>query len=473
LGIDVGLSGARAAVVDEAGRLLGRGRLVTSPLAHEAGKAERAPQEWLEAALGAARQALGEAGCREVAAIGIGALGPCPILLDGEGRPLAPAPHFSLDRRAEGHRQRLMAATGFGQNDLGPDHALPKLLWWRDHEPALIARAASVVDVTGFLVSGLTGKAVMDPITAGDYRLPGVALPVPIPDPSPADAIAGTLLPKIAARLGLGAGVPVAVGTYDSFVDVAGSGTLEPGQACIVLGSTMVLGAIVDRPTASPDMRASLHIGPGWFFSGWTSSAGNLIDWSREVLGEGDGADNLAPGAGGLLALPYFAGERAPVWDPAARGLLLGLTLNSTKAEIRRALIDGVALSARDLVARMAGVAVHRWRLAGGGARNAALAQALCDALGCPIESLAEAGEAVAPALLGFRAIGRRVEARIEATLRPDPARHEKFEALYRIYRGLYPALAASMHELGRLSSQGSDNFISAGHPAAVSQEAT
>ena len=252
---------------------------------------------------------------------------------------------------------------------------------------------------------------------------------------------------------------------------MAGSGTLEPGQACIVLGSTMVLGTVVDRPAAPADMRASLHIGRGWFLSGWTSSAGSLLDWSRGLLGDGDGLQDLAPGAGGLLALPYFAGERAPVWDPAARGLLLGLTLDSTKAQIRRALIDGVALSARDLVERLAGVAIQRWRLAGGGARNAVLAQALCDALGRPLESLAEAGEAMAPALLAFRAIARRVEVPVERVLQPDAARHDTYESLYRIYRGLYPALASSMHELARLSGRMAPQTQSPVAPAAVPQE--
>ena len=109
---------------------------------------------------------------------------------------------------------------------------------------------------------------------------------------------------------------------------------------------------------------------------------------------------------------------------------------------------------------------IGRWRLGGGAVRNGALAQGLCDALGRPLESLAEAGAAIAPALLAFRAIGHRVDPRIERVLQPDPGRHERYENLYRIYRGLYPALAASMHELARLSN-------SSVHPAAVSQEVT
>src|SRR5262249_17279147 len=120
LGIDLGLSGARAAVVDGAGRILGLGRARGPDFRREAGRVEAAPEEWWQAGMAAARQALAHASCRSVAAIGIGALGPCPILLDARGRALAPAPLFSLDGRAEGHRRKIAAATGLGQQDLGP-----------------------------------------------------------------------------------------------------------------------------------------------------------------------------------------------------------------------------------------------------------------------------------------------------------------------------------------------------------------
>ena len=101
--------------------------------------------------------------------------------------------------------------------------------------------------------------------------------------------------------------------------------------------------------------------------------------------------------------------------------------------------------------------AAEAWRLAGGGARNAVLAQALADALGETLALLAHPGEATAPALLAFAAIGRTVLPRVERRLAPDPARRARFARLYAIYRGLYPALADSMHELGRLADQKED----------------
>jgi xylulokinase len=463
LGLDLGLSGARAAVVDETGDLLGCGRIAGKPWQHGPGLAERAPEEWYEETLAAGRMALDQAGRPAIAAIGIGALGPCPVLLDADLRALAPAPLFSLDRRAEATRQRLLASHDLGSDALGPDHALPKLIWWRERDPALIGRAKWVVDATGFLVARLTGRPVMDPITAEDYEAPGIAPPVPPAPRARADSIAGPLLPGAAERLGLAPGIPVAAGSYDSYVDIWGSGARKPGDGCIVLGSTLILGRVVAAPGQAPGLRCQPHIGEGRFLGGWTSAAGSLLDWSRAFIGAGstdwDSLASLLPGAGGLLVLPYFAGERAPIWDPAARGAILGATLATTHEELARAMIDSVALSALDLATRLPseGDAQVPWRLCGGGARNRALAQALADALGRPLALLAHAGEAIAPALLAFNAIGRPVAARVERTLAPAGTRHARFERLYAIYRGLYPALAGSMHELGRLADQKED----------------
>src|SRR5215471_14648571 len=124
LGIDVGLSGARAAVVNSEGRLLGSGRVPAKNLRRRDGVAERRPVAWFEEAIDAAGLALAEARCEALGAIGIGALGPCPILLDAQDRALAPAPLFSLDRRAEGHRRALAEIAGLGLDALSPDHAM-------------------------------------------------------------------------------------------------------------------------------------------------------------------------------------------------------------------------------------------------------------------------------------------------------------------------------------------------------------
>jgi xylulokinase len=457
LGIDLGLSGARAAVLDEAGRLLGRGRVDHQPSGQVDDRIERDPAGWLEQAMSAAQRALSDAGHPRVAAIGVGALGPCPVLLDNDLQPLGPAPLFSIDGRAQPQRRRLIEALGVDGDAVGQDHVVPRLHWLREHEPARFVRAARVVDATGFLVAKLTRRAVMDPITLQDHRLPGIEAPVALPELLPADSIAGGLQPDVAGRLGLPAGIPVTVGTYDSYVDIAGAGVVAPGDACLLLGTTLIVGRVCAEPVHVDGLRCDPYFGDTWFLGGWTSAAGTVLRWSARTFGEGaanEGA-RLSPGAGGLVALPYFSGERAPIWDTEARGAVIGMTLATTGAELCRALLDSVVLSGLDLATRLDETAgrPEAWRATGGGTRQPAWVQAMCDAAGRPVEIVADAGEAAAAARLALRALGRPVAPQIERVLQPDMRRHERYARLYPIYRGLYPQLMSSMHAIGRLAA--------------------
>ncbi len=179
----------RAAVLDENGNLLAASRRPLRPsLAH--GRAEFDPSVWLDAALGAGAEAVRTS--RDVDAVAVCALGPAPLLVDASLEPLTPALLFSLDRRAEAERERLGTTH---------DHALPKLLWWREHEPSVSARAAWALDLTGFLVARLTGAPVQDSITRASYVHPMEASPFPLPEPLEPLAQAGGLAPAPPVRL--------------------------------------------------------------------------------------------------------------------------------------------------------------------------------------------------------------------------------------------------------------------------------
>jgi xylulokinase len=438
LGIDVGLSGVRAAILSEDGRILGRAR---RPVASSfgPGRAEANPRALLSAVHACAREAL--AGVAErVVAIGVGALGPAPLLVDERFEPLTPALLFSLDTRAEEQRARL----GVSQ-----DHALPKLLWWRDHEPDLWTRAAWALDVTGFLVSRLTGTPTMDEITRVNYSAPGHEPPIPQPlDPL---AIAGGLR---ATELGAPTGTPVAAGTYDTYVDVAAIGVRSPGDAGLLLGSTLVVCRAVAEPVECAGLELTPYPGDGLLLGGWTAAGGSVLAWWERELGARPSVDELEPGDSGLVALPYFAGERTPVSDPHARGLVLGLTLATTRAQVYRALVDALALAALDHAARLAAVGLGSdiWLAGGGGTQNRAWLRATCDALGAPLAVAPFAGDAVGPACLALRAVG--VEPRLPPAelIHPDACNHDRYQELYAVYRGLHPTLAEAMRRLGALA---------------------
>ena len=249
LGIDLGVSGARALVMRSDGRTVGRGRAPCLDIRTAAGHLEHDPSGWLDEAMSAATMALSEAGVQTVEAIGIGALGPAPLLLDGGLQPLGAARLF-------------------------PQDAGSPFVAWAETDPGIVDQAAWLVDVCGFLVSALIGRPVLDRITAADHLIPEGWPTLRLPEVAEPFTVAGGLTSEAAARLGLDPGTPVLVGAYDSFVDLASIGVLDPGDRGILLGSTLVIGAVREADDAPEGLRASRHVGEGWFVGGWTQAAG-------------------------------------------------------------------------------------------------------------------------------------------------------------------------------------------------------
>jgi xylulokinase len=440
LGIDVGMSGVRAAVVDERGALLGAGR-AGDAVGTTGERAEADPRRWLEGALVAGAEAVAQAGAA-IDAIAVSALGPAPVLVAADGEAVSPALLFGLDRRAEAQCARL---------GVTHDHALPKLLWWAEHEPERLARAAAALDVTGYLVAGLCGAFAMDVITAEAYTVAGVEAPCPLPPPCDPLARVGGLLPGPAAVLRVPAGTPVVAGTLDSYADVAGTAT-PPGAGCLLLGSTLVVYAVWPEAVALPGLEIQHQPAAGVLLGGASVCGGATLAWLDGVLAASDhDLAALAPGAGGLVALPYLAGERTPIGDPRARGAVVGLTYSTTPAELRRAFVDSVAVSALDHAERLrtGGVDPARWRVAGGASRNDALLRACCDALARSFEVMPHAGAAIGPAALALRAAGATWQPEPDRVVEPDAARSDRFANLLALAREAYAGLAPVMHRLG------------------------
>ena len=433
LGIDQGSSGARAVVMTSDGEVLGSGRAPCRDLRGTPKGTHHDAGSWLEESLSAARSALRAAGRTEVDAIGIGALGPAPVVTDAELRPLAASPLFPID---------------------------PVAAWVETLPTDLVSRAAWVVDVAGFLVGTLVGHPVMDRITAADHVVDGEPARIAVPEAREPFEVAGELTPALGERLGVAPGVPVAVGTYDTFVDLAGIGVTEPRSAAILLGSTVIVGVVRQEPDAPDGLRSSPHVGPGWFVGGWTSTAGRALGWAASLAAESDRerivaeAGTMGPG-GGVLVLPYLDGERAPVWDPAARGAMIGLTTSTTLAQIYRGVLDGVVLSTLDLADRLEPVRDGApWTVAGGGVRDSAWVQATADALDEPLTAV-DLPDAAAAARAGFAAIGEPLPPPAGRTVVPDANARGRWQELAAIYHGMYEALADRMHRLRALADEG------------------
>ena len=447
LGIDLGLTGVRAALVRPDGSVIARAGPTAPP-----GDA----REWPAAVAHAARSALdsGASSGLRVVAIAVAGAGPQPIAVDERLEPLLPSVLTAHDRRPAMERERLASQCGVTVEAL-VDHAIPVMHWWRRHVPDAFGRAAYALDATGFLVSWLTGVPTMDRITREDYVLPRLEPPLRIPPAREPLEVAGPLAPAAAAAMGLAAGVPVAVGTYDSWVDLESVG----GESRILLGSTMIVAteSQVEASTAG-DLRSVGLPGGQRALSGWTSAAGSTIAWSRARFGDAD-VGALEPGAGGLLALPYLDGERTPVWDPDARGAIVGLSTGTSAAQLGRAFLDAVALSARDVVERMRrlGHAPTRYRVSGGGIHDSAWVQATSDALSAELDVVDITG-GVGAAVFALRAVGHDPAVPVVRTISPQPRATQRYDELYPRYRELYPALRATMAGLaGSMSAATSD----------------
>jgi xylulokinase len=417
--------------MNAAGDVLGTGRVACTDLRRTPHGSEHDPRAWLEESFGAARAALAATGRDSVDAIGIGALGPAPVVLDDDLEPLVPSPLFPI---------------------------VPVPEWARGLPSDVVDRAAWVVDVAGFLVSALTGRPVIDRVTAADHIVDGVAAPIPVPEPIEPLDVAGGLGKEAAEVLGLPPDVPVVAGTYDTFVDLAGVGVGEVGDGAIVLGSTAIVGVVRDEPDAPEGLRASPHVGPGWFVGGWTSAAGRALDWVASLAPSGERerivaeAGAMSAGSAGVLGLPSLDGERAPVWDPAARGALIGLTTDTTLAGIYRGMFDGVVLSTADLAERLGPAADDvPWVATGGGVRDAAWLQATADALGRSL-AVVDLPDAGGPARLALQAIGHAAPPPERRVVSPDARATARWRELADVYRRLHDDLADRMRRLGSLA---------------------
>ncbi|HEX9519929.1 MAG TPA: FGGY family carbohydrate kinase [Streptosporangiaceae bacterium] len=434
LGIDVGQTGARAEVIASSGRVLGSGE-VPVQVAAAAGRAEQDVAAWIAAVDAASRSAIAASRCCELAGICAGALGPAPVLLDDDLRPLAPAILYRLDNRSEPQRRQLEKLTG---RPVSADHAVPRLHWWRENHPELWNRTRTVVDVTGALVCALTGRAVLDSVSGreyydlddtpadGDLRLAGRCEPT---------SVAGALSPAAADRLGVAPGAPVLAGSIDSFLDLFAAGVRRPGDGGIVAGSTAVVALAANaevRPQArAADLEVSAYLGPGWLVLDWTGAAGSALAWIGRLLGGRQELDRLAaslpPGAGGLVALAGLAPGR----DGTSLGTISGLSLATGRAEMYRAIVDAVAIEIAGIARRCARAAGDPaiWHAWGGAFRSAALTQAVADSLGSPVAFSAGSGRVAAAEVARQIVLGGSPVQRWRA-VEPDPVSSARMRCL-------------------------------------------
>jgi xylulokinase len=283
-----------------------------------------------------------------------------------------------------------------------------------------------------------------------------------LPEVFESPEITGRVSKDGAATSGLREGTPVVAGGGDQAAGAVGMGIVEPGNVSATIGTSGVVFAATSSPVVEPKGRIHTfcHAIPGrWHVMGVTQGAGLSLRWFRDQFGNGASYDALMkeaaaapPGADGLLWAPYLMGERTPHLDPNARGALVGLTAQHTRAHVIRAILEGVAFSLRDTftIFRDLGVPVKSIRLGGGGARSPLWRQIQADIYGMPVELVAaDEGAAYGAALLAgvgagvWPSVDAACAASVHVANRVDSIGHnvDLMNSRYEEYREVYPAL--------------------------------
>lgn len=454
LGIDLGTSEAKAALVALDGRLLGLGRGTYPTDAGADGRAEQDPRDWWAAITDAVGSLAGILAGTEVLAICCVGQGPTLTAVDGHGDAVRPAITWQ-DRRA--------GAGGYG--------LLPRIAWLARADPDAAARARWLLaswDAVGLWLSGeaaLTVQAHEAEPTVGELMGAGVR-PDAVPPVLAYGSRLGSLRPAVAERLGLREGTPIIAGVNDGTASMLGAGLREPGDAVDTGGTSGGIGIYADRRVDVPGAFVAPAPLPGlWVVGGAMAALGASVDWMRTGMLGGrwspdelfEAAARVRPAAGGLVFLPYLAGERAPIFDEGARGALFGLTLAHGPEDLARAALEGAAFAVRHVAEPLgeAGAPVRELRLAGRSTPGDTWARIKADVLGVPV-GIPAVGEtavmgaavlaAVGTGAFGSLAEGVAAMTSVARRLEPDPAAHARYDELFAVYRALYPALRPLFH---------------------------
>ncbi len=490
LGIDVGTGGTRALLADERGAVR---HASTAP--HEDMRmerplwAEQRPENWWEAARNAVRGVLAQAGAsgRDVRGIGLSGQMHGLVLLDEKDAVIRPSLIW-CDQRSQAQVDAINAKVGKEAvlaaiaNPMLTGFTLPKLLWVKDNEPAQYARVRKMLlpkDYVRFQLTGEYATEVSDASGTGLFdvvrrkwshelagRL-GVDCTI-LPAASESSAVIGEVSRAAAEATGLAAGTPVVGGGGDQAASAVGNGIVDAGIVSCTIGTSGVVFAHMEQPAYDPHGRVHTfcHAVTGaWHVMGVTQGAGLSLQWFRNQLAPGAGYDALTAeaaaspaGSHGLFWLPYLMGERTPHLDAAARGGWIGMTASHTRADLIRALLEGVSYSQMDcleIIERM-GVEVKSVRVSGGGARSAFWRQMLADIFGKPVAVPAtQEGSAYGAALLALVGTGEytsvpevcRAAVRIVETVEPRTEAVKIYAEGHRKYQALYPALRGMWRE--------------------------
>ncbi|WP_435748058.1 FGGY-family carbohydrate kinase [Microbacterium sp. PMB16] len=484
LGVDIGTSSSKGVLVDDGGVIL-----ATAIRAHEvsrprSGWVEMDGRVWWDEFVAITHELIAAAPEAEIVGVGVSGMGPCILLADEHDEPVRPAILYGIDTRSTAQIERMTAELGVdeitrvGGSTLTSQAGGPKIAWIAEEDAEAWARARRLFMPASWLARKLTGAYVLDHQSASQvsplYDIEGeqwhepwwaeFAGPIEQPVLGWAGDLAGEVTAAAASATGLAAGTPVIIGTIDAWTEAVSVGAHEVGDLMLMYGTTMFLVATGEEALRTPSMWTTAGAFAGTRnLAGGLSTSGALTAWLKDLTGADypallADAERSRPGARGLLVLPYFAGERTPIQDPDARGVIAGLTLDHSRGDLYRAALEATALGVRHNVETMraAGADIRRIVAVGGGTQGRLWLQIVSDVTGLVQEvpqttigasygaaflaATATADDGAAPVITAWNPIAE--------TIRPDAALRDLYDTLFDRYVRLYQGSKDVVHEL-------------------------
>jgi len=493
LGIDIGTTATKAVLCDTKGHILAEADAPATLHSPQPGWAEEDPEGWWENIPKIVRRCLQQADlpADSITAIGISGMVPTVILIDAHGRVLRPSIQQN-DARAYLEIEELkgkldeadiLRRTGSAitQQSIGP-----KLLWLRRHEPEVMRHARHVMGSYDFIAYRLTGQLSIErnwALESGLFDLHEEDWDDTLLELATIDRgwlgpvhwayeVIGTVTRSAAEFTGLAEGIPVVAGSADHIASAFSAGLTKQGDLLIKLGGAGDILYCLDQVIVDPRLFLDYHVVPGKFLlNGCMAASGSIIKWFRNEFAPQASyvdldreASALEPGAEGLILLPYFLGEKTPIFDPLARGLFLGLTLTHKRAHLYRAILEGISFGFYHhlQVLTELGLTASRARVTNGGSRSLVWKQITADVLGLPLEQIAHhPGSSLGAAFIAGMGTGcfqawEEIERyiNISAVTEPNPEHHARYQQLFVFYRQAYERLKDLFPQLAFTSSK-------------------
>lgn len=485
VGIDLGTSAVKLLLMDEKG---GIRKIVSKeyPLFFpHPGWSEQNPEDWYTQSMAGLEELLADCDKTQVAGIGFGGQMHGLVILDEQDRVIRPAILWNDGRTSEEcdylnnviGKEKLSAYTA---NISFTGFTAPKILWVKNKEPENFAKICKIMLPKDYLAYKLTGVHCTDVSDASGMLIFDVknrcwskemceicgVKEEQLAKVYESYETVGTLLPEIAAQLGVSETVKVAAGAGDNAAAAVGTGTVGDGMCNISLGTsgTVFISSRnfgVDKFNA---LHSFAHADGHYHLMGCMLSAASCNKWwmddiigTKEYAQEQEAIDKL--GENKVFFLPYLMGERSPHNNPNARGTFIGMTMDTSRADMTQAVLEGVAFALRDSfeVAKDLGIKIERTKICGGGAKSPLWKKIIANVLNIKVDVLeSEEGPSMGGAMLAAVACGAYASVeeiaeklvKVVDTVEPEPELAEKYEVRYRQFRKIYPACKELFNEI-------------------------